>query len=80
LSAAEQREACDLLRHIFVEKRCLQHSLGAWFPDARHLQKLLLSLQLAGWVDLLHTEAGWIYIIRSTEEEDVAEVLGIGDE
>ena len=80
LSAAEQTEACSLLRHIHEEKRCLQHSLGAWFPDARQLQKLLLCLQLVGWIDLLHTEGGWIYIVRSTEEGEVAGILGDGEE
>jgi len=81
LSHSERIEAYELLRHIHSEKRCLLHSLGAWFPDTRRLRKLLLALQLAGWIDLLRTEDGWIYIVKSTEAEEVAEIFddGIGD-
>jgi len=46
--------------------------LGAWFPDAGRLRKLLFALQMAGWIDLLRTEEGWIYIVRSTEAEEVS--------
>ena len=76
LNHAEQSEAFELLRHIHAERRCLLHSLGAWFPDARRLRKLLLALQLAGWIDLLRTEEGWIYIVRSTEAEEVEALCG----
>ena len=81
LNHPEKIEAFDLLRHIHVEKRCLLHSLGAWFPDAGRLRKILLALQLAGWIDLLRTEEGWIYIVKSTEEEEVAAMFddGTGD-
>ncbi len=80
LSASEKIEAYTLLHHIFTEKRCLSHSLGAWFPDARRLRKLLLALQLAGWIDLLRTEDGWIYIVRSNEHDEVATMFGIEEE
>ena len=81
LNHREKIEAFDLLRHIHAEKRCLLHSLGAWFPDTGRLRKLLLALQLAGWIDLLRTEEGWIYIVKSTEEEEVAAMFddGTGD-
>ena len=71
-----QIEALDLLHHIFTEKRCPLHSLGAWFPEAGRLRKLLLALQMAGWIDLLRTEDGWIYIVRSAEADDVAAIFG----
>ena len=77
LNEPEKIEAFELLRRICLEKRCLQQSLGAWFPDPRRLRKLLLSLQLAGWIDMLRTEEGWIYIVRSTEAEEVAAMLGV---
>ena len=76
LNHSERIEALDLLHHIFTEKRCPLHSLGAWFPDAGRLRKLLLALQMAGWIDLLRTEEGWIYIVRSAEADDVAAIFG----
>ena len=76
LSHQEKAEALDLLHHIFTEKRTPLHSLGAWFPDAGRLRRLLLALQMAGWIDLLRTEEGWIYIVRSTESEEVAAIFG----
>lgn len=72
LNAFETQEAYELLGHIFAEKRTLVHSLGAWFPNPRRLRKLLLALQLVGWIDLLRTEEGWIYIVRGTEAGEVA--------
>jgi hypothetical protein len=82
LNHTEKSEAFELLRHIHTEKRCLLHTLGAWFPDPWRLRKFLLALQLAGWIDLLRTEEGWIYIVRSTEAEEVAEMFddGTGDD
>lgn len=77
LNPSEKVEAYALLHHILTEKRCPSHSLGAWFPDARRLGKLLLALQLAGWIDLLRTEEGWIYIVRSSEHDEVAAIFGI---
>lgn len=76
LSPREQTEALDLLHHIHAEKRAPLHSLGAWFPEAGRLRRLLLALQVAGWIDLLRTEEGWIYIVRSTESEEVAAIFG----
>ena len=78
--AAAEGEALDLLHHISTEKRCPLHSLGAWFPNPGRLRKLLLALQMAGWTDLLRTEDGWIYIVRSTEADEVAAILGDGEE
>ena len=80
LSHSERVEALDLLHHISTEKRCPLHSLGAWFPNPGRLRKLLLALQMAGWTDLLRTEDGWIYIVRSTEEDEVAAIFGDGEE
>ena len=76
LDHSERVEALDLLHHIYTEKRCPLHSLGAWFPNPGRLRKLLLALQMAGWTDLLRTEEGWIYIVRSTEADEVAAMFG----
>lgn len=75
LNKSEQNDALALLHHIFVEKRCPVYSLGAWFPDTARLGKLLFALQMAGWVDLLRTEDVWIYIIRSSEADEVAGIF-----
>ena len=72
LSRSEQQEAYDLLHHIHTEKRCPAHSLGAWFANPKRLRKALTALQLAGWIDLLRTEDGWIYIERSCESAELA--------
>lgn len=72
LNRAEQEQAFDLLRHIHTEKRAPAHSLGSWISDHSRLRRLLHALQLAGWIDLLHTEDGWIYIVRGVEEQEVA--------
>lgn len=72
LSGSEQLEAYDLLQHIHTEKRCQAHSLGALFANPRRLRKTLTALQLAGWIDLLRTEDGWIYIERSCEADELA--------
>jgi len=80
LNHSERIEALDLLHHIYTEKRCPLHSLGAWFPNPGRLRKLLLALQMAGWTDLLRTEEGWIYIVRSTEADEVAAIFGDEEE
>ena len=72
LNATEREQAFELLHHIHTEKRAPLQALGAWLPAPARLRKLLLSLQLAGWIDLLRTEDGWIYIVRGTEQEEVA--------
>lgn len=72
LSRSEQEEAFELLRHIHTEKRCPAHSLGALFSNPGRLRKILTALQLAGWIDLLRTEDGWIYIERSCEADELA--------
>jgi len=75
LSRSEQQEAYDLLQHIHTEKRCPAHSLGALFANPKRLRKILMALQLAGWIDLLRTEDGWIYIERSCEAAELAEMF-----
>ena len=76
LNPSERIEALDLLHHIHTEKRAPLHSMGAWFPHPARLGKLLRALQMAGWIDLLRTEEGWIYIVRSTETDEVASIFG----
>ncbi len=72
LSSAEKHEAYELLREIYYAQRAPLSTLGALVASPRHLRKLVLALQLAGWIDLLRTEDDWIYIIRSIEAEEVA--------
>jgi len=71
LSQQDEAEARELLRHIYREKRCPAHSLGAWSSSPGTSRRLLAALQLAGWIDLLKTEDGWIYIPRSAEAEEL---------
>lgn len=80
LNSAEEEQALELLHHISTEKRAPLHSLGAWFPHPVRLRKLLLALQLAGWIDLLRTEDGWIYIVKSTEADEVAAIFSEEEE
>ena len=80
LNRRAQIEAQELLRHIHHEKRCAAHSLGAWVSDQKRLRKLLGALQMAGWIELLRTEAGWIYIERSSEAAPLAAMFDAGDE
>jgi len=80
LSRSAQGEAVELLRHIHAEKRCAAHSLGAWFPDQKRLRKILGALQVAGWIDLLRTEEGWIYIERSSAAEELADMFASEDD
>ncbi|MEI6279467.1 MAG: hypothetical protein WCQ16_08820 [Verrucomicrobiae bacterium] len=80
LNRSEKQEAFDLLRHLHTEKRCALHSLGAWFPDQKRLRKLLGALQRVGWIDLLRTEEGWIYIERSSEAPELAAMFDTGEE
>jgi hypothetical protein len=80
LNRFAQAEAIEVLRHIHAEKRCAAHSLGAWFPDQRRLRKILAALQVVGWIDLLRTEEGWIYIERSNEAAELAAMFDAADE
>jgi hypothetical protein len=80
LNRSERAEAIELLGHIHAEKRCAAHSLGAWFPDQKRLRKLLSALQMIGWIDLLRTEDGWIYIERSIEAAELAAMFAVSDE
>lgn len=78
LDSSEREEAVAVLRHIAESHPCERHSLGAFFPDQARLRREILALQLLGWVDLLEGEKDWIYIVRSTEQEEVDEVLAAG--
>jgi len=75
LSHEEKLAAFDLLRHLHEQRRCPATSLGAIFPDARQLRRLLVALQLVGWIDLLRTEDGWIYIERSIVADELREMF-----
>ncbi len=75
LSDREQAGALELLGHIRAEKRCPATSLGAYFPDQRALRRELAALQALGWIDLLRTEDGWIYIERSSAADELREIF-----
>lgn len=76
LSRREQEESLELLRHIRAEHRCPATSLGAYFPNLRSLHRELAALQVLGWIDLLRTEEGWIYIERSSAADEIRDLLG----
>ena len=78
LRPREQEEALEVLRHILEERRCPATSLGAYFPDLRALRRELAALQALGWIDLLRTEEGWIYIGRSSAAEELRGIPGSG--
>lgn len=75
LSHEEKLAAFALLGHLHEQRRCPATSLGAIFPDARQLRRLLVALQLAGWIDLLRTEDGWTYIERSLAADELLEMF-----
>lgn len=65
LPAQRLYEAWLLLQFIVERKRVPVSTLGQVFPDARILPRLLLALQLAGWIDLYRGEEDWYYALRS---------------
>jgi len=75
LSSREQVEVLELLQHIREERRCPATSLGAYFSNLRSLHRELAALQALGWIDLLRTEDGWIYIVRSSADDELRRVL-----
>lgn len=75
LSRFEKQEAVAVLAHIFERGRVPVSSLGAYFPDLQRLRRELSALQLAGWIDLHHAEPEPFYLVRSSEAEDVMEML-----
>ncbi|MDX2082292.1 MAG: hypothetical protein SFU53_16020 [Terrimicrobiaceae bacterium] len=75
LSRDEMSEAFALLAHIHEIGRAPVSSLGAYFPDLRRLRRELTALQLAGWVDLHHAEPEPFYLVRSSESEEVRELV-----
>ena len=75
LNEKQKCEAFALLRHIHHERRCSLSSLGSLLSGPRRLPKLLDALQLIGWIGLLRHDEEWCYIIPSTEEETVANLM-----
>lgn len=68
LDRYECEEAWRLLQTILRLERASAQELTQEFSDTRLLMKLLLSLQLTGWIDFFGTKGAWYYRVRSDEE------------
>jgi hypothetical protein len=68
LRSWERKEAWRLLQTIFVTKRAELPQLALHFPDSRQLSRLLIGLQLTGWIDLHRGEETWFYRTVSDQE------------
>lgn len=76
LGRHERMEAWRLLLAIRTMERPSAALLAAEFPDTRLLMKLLVALQLLGWIDLHGGDGEWYYKICSSGEEDLRALLG----
>jgi len=75
LSRSERAEAWRLLLAIWQMERPSTALLGFEFPDSRRLVKLLMALQLLGWIDLHGGDEEWYYRVRTDEERNLREML-----
>lgn len=73
-SGTERDESWRLLLAIAAMERADESRLAYDFPDPGQLRRMLLSLQLAGWIDLHQSEEGWFYRVRSDEEATLREL------
>ena len=78
LSRFQRRECWRLLCVIWQMEHPSTALLGYEFPDSRLLVKLLLSLQLAGWIDLHGGDGDWYYRVRSDEQNTLRQMLPVG--
>lgn len=69
LNAVQRDEAWRLLEVIASKKRAAS-ALGQYVRDTTLLPKLLLALQLTGWIDLHRGEGDWFYALRSDAEQN----------
>jgi hypothetical protein len=75
LSSAEQADAWALMRTITKMKRAGSTLLARDFPDPARLSKMLLALQLAGWIDLHRGEQDFYYRVRSDREKTIQSLV-----
>jgi len=75
LTRHERGEAWRLLRTIDAMERPSVATLAYEFPDGRLLMKLLVALQMLGWIDLYGGGGEWYYKVRSSEQHDLRELL-----
>lgn len=80
LSRTEVREAWQLLLVIFELQRAETSRLAMDYPNGRKLQKLLLALQLADWIDLHRGDDDWFYKVTSNNELYLKKLLRLEDE
>ncbi len=80
LSAIRRREAWRLLQFIEERKRVPVSTLGQAFPDGHLLSRLLLALQLTGWIDLHRGDEDWNYVLRSEAEQRLRLLAGAAEE
>ena len=71
LSRHEREEAWRLLQNIAGSDRASAATLAFDFPDAAILTKLLMALQLSGWIDLHPGDDGWFYRVSGDQQETV---------
>jgi hypothetical protein len=80
LSRHERLEAWRLLLTIWQAERPSPAVLAYEFPRASQLMKLLIALQLLGWIDLHGGGEEWYYRVRSDEEQKLRAMLPLPDE
>lgn len=68
LSEEEIQEAWHLLQDVADAGRAEFSRLGWKLNRPERLEKLLLALQLTGWIDWMHTGQGGFYRLRSDEQ------------
>ncbi len=75
LNAGEREDAWFLLQVISRNKRVAMSALGQEFSDTSKLPKLLMALQLTGWIDLQRGDEDWFYYVPSDRQERLDEAL-----
>lgn len=74
LNREEKNEALRILRHVYNERKCSIGSLGAQFSNISRLRRLLVTLQLLGWIELQRSGGDRFYVIPSNELEEVTAI------
>jgi hypothetical protein len=68
LSSHDKADAWSLLQTIYLNRRIELWQLAQEIPDERRRNRLLIALQLTGWIDLHRGEETWFYRVLSDEE------------
>lgn len=73
LTDGEKQDAWFLLQAISRKKRVPTLEIGQEYADRNQLPKLLMALQLTGWIDTQKGEKDWFYYVPSDRQERVDE-------